>query len=140
MQYPKALAEGCKGGGVLSMGLLTAAGADIKPSFTYARVMGEKEKAVTGVGIAALSIFKPSVILGNSNTPSDLRCLFPAVQCVLPSRYHSIHKNDPARAMIEGTQRALAELQHARAPGRRPPGARGQVLRIQRHEAVLQHR
>jgi hypothetical protein len=33
------------------------------------------------------------------------------VQFVLPSRYHSIHKNELARAMFEGTQTALAELQ-----------------------------
>jgi hypothetical protein len=41
----------------------------------------------------------------------------PAVQCVLPSRYHSIHKNELARAMFEGTQKALAELQQKQAQG-----------------------
>jgi hypothetical protein len=65
------------------------------------------EKAVTGVGIPALGIYKPSVIFGNSNTPSCLHYVFPAVQWVLPSRYHSIHKNELARAMFEGTQRSL---------------------------------
>jgi hypothetical protein len=52
-----------------------------------------EEKAATGVGIQALDIYKPSVISGNSNTPSYLRYAFPAVQCVLPSRYHS-HSGD----------------------------------------------
>jgi uncharacterized protein YbjT (DUF2867 family) len=117
VQYPEAFANGCKAGGVLSMGLMTAAGSDIKSSFTYVRVLGEKEKAVTGVGIPALGIYKPSVIFGNSNTPYYLRYVFPAVQCVLPSRYHSIHKNELARAMIEGTQKALAELQQKQAQG-----------------------
>jgi uncharacterized protein YbjT (DUF2867 family) len=111
VQYPEAFAKGCKAGGVLSLGLMTAAGSDIKSSFTYVRIIGEKEKAVTGVGIAALGIYKPSVIFGNSNTPSYLHYVFPAVQYVLPSRYHSIHKNELARAMVEGTQKALAELQ-----------------------------
>jgi uncharacterized protein YbjT (DUF2867 family) len=117
VQYPKAFAKGCKAGGVLSMGLMTAAGSDIKSSFTYVRIMGEKEKAVIGVGIPTLGIYKPSVIFGNSNTPSYLRYLFPAMQCVLPSRYHSIHKNELARAMFEGTQKALAELQQKQAQG-----------------------
>jgi uncharacterized protein YbjT (DUF2867 family) len=117
VQYPAAFANGCKAGGVLSMGLMTAAGSDIKSSFTYVRVLGEKEKAVTGVGIPALGLYKPSVIFGNSNTPSYLRYVFPAVQCVLPSRYHSIHKNELARAMFEGTQKALAELQQKQAQG-----------------------
>jgi uncharacterized protein YbjT (DUF2867 family) len=117
VRYPEAFAKGCKAGGVLSMGLMTAVGSDIKSSFTYVRIIGEKEKAVTGVGIPALGIYKPSVIFGNSNTPSYLRYVFPAVQCVLPSRYHSIHKNELARAMIEGTQKALAELQQKQAQG-----------------------
>jgi uncharacterized protein YbjT (DUF2867 family) len=117
VQYPEAFAKGCKAGGVLSMGLMTAIGSDIKSSFTYVRIIGEKEKAVTGVGVPALGIYKPSVIFGNSNTPSYLRYVFPAVQCVLPSRYHSIHKNELARAMFEGTQKALAEVQQKQAQG-----------------------
>ena len=117
MQYPEAFAKGCKAGGVLSVGLMTAAGADIKSRFTYVRIIGEKEKAVIRVGISALGIYKPSVIFGNSNTPPYLRYIFPAVQCVLPSRYHSIHKNELARAMFEGTQKALAELQQKRSEG-----------------------
>jgi uncharacterized protein YbjT (DUF2867 family) len=117
VQYPEAFAKGCKAGGVLSMGLMTAAGSDIKSSFVYVRIIGEKEKAVTGVGIPALGIYKPSVIFGNSNTPSYLRYIFPAVQWILPSRYHSIHKNELARAMFEGTQKALAELQQKQTQG-----------------------
>ncbi len=99
------------------MGLMTAAGSDIKSSFRYVRIIGEKERAVTSVGIPALGIYKPSVILGNSNTPSYLHYVFAAVQWVLPSRYHSIHKSELARAMFEGTQKALAELQRKRSEG-----------------------
>jgi uncharacterized protein YbjT (DUF2867 family) len=122
VQYPEAFAKGCKAAGVLSMGLMTAAGSDIKSSFTYARIIGEKENAVSGVGIPALGIYKPSVILGNSNTPSYLRYVFPALECVLPSRYHSIHKNELARAIFVGTQKALAELQQKQAQGDALPG------------------
>jgi uncharacterized protein YbjT (DUF2867 family) len=122
VKYPEAFAKGCKAGGVLSVGLMTAAGSDINSSFTYVRIIGEKEKAVTGVGIPALGIYKPSVIFGNSNTPSYLHFIFPAVQWVLPSRYHSIHKNQLARAMFEGTQKALAELQQRQAQGGALPG------------------
>jgi hypothetical protein len=39
------------------------------------------------------------------------------VQGVLPSRYHSIHKNQLARAMFEGTQKALAELKQKQGQG-----------------------
>jgi uncharacterized protein YbjT (DUF2867 family) len=111
VQYPEAFAKGCKAGGVLSLGLMTAAGADSKSPFPNVRIMGEKEKAVSSVGLAALGIYRPSVILGNSNTPSYLNYVFPALQWMLPSRFHAIHKSDLAGAMVEGTQRALAELQ-----------------------------
>lgn len=121
VQYPEAFATGCKAGGVVSMGLMTAAGADSGSSFSYARIIGEKERAVTGVGLPALGIYRPSVIFGNSNTPSYLHYLFPAVQWVLPSRYHAIHKNELARAMFEGTQLALAELQEKQTPDGTPP-------------------
>jgi uncharacterized protein YbjT (DUF2867 family) len=117
VQFPEAFAKGCKAGGVLSLGLMTAAGANIKSSFSYARIIGEKEKAVTGVGVPALSIYKPSVILGNSNTPSYLHYVLPAVEWALPSRYHSIHKNELARAMFEGTQKALVELRQEQSEG-----------------------
>ncbi|HEY0341469.1 MAG TPA: hypothetical protein VGC34_11735, partial [Steroidobacteraceae bacterium] len=121
VQYPESFAKGCKAAGVLSMGLMTAAGADINSSFTYVRIIGEKEKAVSGVGIPALGIYKPSVIFGNSNTPSYLHYIFPAVQWALPSRYHAIHKNELARAMFEGTQKALVELQQKQAQGNALP-------------------
>jgi uncharacterized protein YbjT (DUF2867 family) len=117
VQYAEAFAKGCKAGGVLSMGIMTAAGSDIESSFKYVRIIGEKEKAVSGVGIPTLGIYKPSVIFGNSNTSSYLRYVFPAVQWLLPSRYHSIHKSELARAMFEGTQKALAELQQKKTQG-----------------------
>jgi uncharacterized protein YbjT (DUF2867 family) len=117
VEYPRAFAKGCKAGGVLCLGLMTAAGVDVKSSFKNVRIIAEKERAVIGVGIAALSIYKPSIIFGNSNTPSFLRYVFPAVQWALPSRYHSIHKNELARAVVEGTQQALAELQESQNEG-----------------------
>ncbi len=39
------------------------------------------------------------------------------MQWLLPSRYHAIHKNQLARAMFEGTQKALAELHQKQAQG-----------------------
>jgi uncharacterized protein YbjT (DUF2867 family) len=121
VQYPEAFAKGCKAGGVLAIGLMTAVGADIRSSFMYARIIGEKEQAVTGVGIPVLGIYRPSVIFGNSNTPSYLRYVFPAVQWALPSRFHSIHKNELARAMFAGTQEALCQLKQQLDQGALPP-------------------
>jgi uncharacterized protein YbjT (DUF2867 family) len=122
VQYPTAFAAGCKAGGVLSLGLMTAVGADVGSSVRYLRIIGEKEQAVTAVGLPALGIYKPSVILGNSNTPSYMHYVYPAVQWALPSRFHAIDAHDLARAIVEGTQRSLTQLNQPPAHGRALPG------------------
>ena len=99
------------------MGLMTTAGADTNSSFKYVRIIDEKERAVIDVGMPALSIYKPSAIFVNSNTPAYVHYVFSLVQWALPSRYHSIHKNELARAMVGGTQNALVELRQKRAQG-----------------------
>jgi hypothetical protein len=92
----------------------------------YVRIIGEKQRAVTGVCIPALGIYKPSVIFGKLQ-----HTVLPALTCsrlcsASCRRATTIHKNQLARVMFEGTQKALAELQQNQAEG----GARGQVLRV----------
>lgn len=47
-----------------------------------------------------LGLHRPAVILGNSNRPSALGLVMPLVRWAMPSRYHSMHKNDLTRAML----------------------------------------
>jgi hypothetical protein len=56
------------------------------------------------------------VILGNSNTPSALGVVMPLVQWAMPSRYHSIHKNDLARAMVAQSEQAFIRLAQGNGP------------------------
>ena len=66
-----------------------------------------------------LGLYRPAVILGNSNTPSALSFVLPLFHWAMPSRYHSIHKNDLARAMVAQSEQAflvLAEGERAAAP------------------------
>jgi uncharacterized protein YbjT (DUF2867 family) len=122
IEYPREFARGCKDGGVLSFGLMTSAGSGAKASSKYLRFMGEKEKAVTDAELRTVSIFRPSVILGNSNTPGYLNYLFPVIQSVLPSRFHSIHKDKLAKAITERTREALGEILQAPQPAAPAPG------------------
>ncbi len=125
VQYPAAFASGCKAAGVLSFGLMTAVGANSKSSFSYVRIIGDKEQAVIDVGLSALGIYRPSVIFGNSNTPSYLHYLYPVAQSLLPSRYHAIRVSELARAMVVGTRRALAEQQQkSKSAGVAPPAVK----------------
>ena len=56
------------------------------------------------------------MILGNSNTPSALGLVMPLFHWAMPSRYHSIHKNDLARAMVAQSEQAFLALAHGKGP------------------------
>jgi hypothetical protein len=56
------------------------------------------------------------VILGNTNTPSALGVVLPLIHWAMPSRYHSIHKEDLARAMVAQSEQAFLALARAEGP------------------------
>jgi uncharacterized protein YbjT (DUF2867 family) len=95
---------------------MTAAGADPEAGMKYARIIGEKEKAVQSVRFDFLGLYRPSVILGNSNTPGVLGYVMPLLHWAMPSKYHSIHKNDIARAMVAQSEQAFLAMAHGNAP------------------------
>lgn len=66
--------------------------------------------AVESVGFEFLGLYRPAVILGNSNTPGLLGAVMPLVHWAMPSKYHSIHKHDIARAMVTQSEQAFAAL------------------------------
>ena len=58
----------------------------------------------------------PAVILGNSNTPGVLGYFMPLLHWAMPSKYHSIHKNDLARAMVAQSEQAFLAIAQGNAP------------------------
>ena len=90
--YPTAFASAAKAGGARVLAMMTAAGADSQSSTKYLRNMGDKEKKSEELEFDFLGLYRPGVILGNSNTPSALGLVMPLFDWALPSRYHSIHK------------------------------------------------
>jgi hypothetical protein len=97
-------------------GLMTAAGASPESGSKYAKIIGEKEKAVESIKFDFLGIYRPAVILGNSNTPGVLGHVMPLLHWVMPSRFHSIHKNDLARAMVAQSEHAFLAIAQGSAP------------------------
>jgi hypothetical protein len=73
------------------------------------------------------------VILGNSNTPSALGFVMPLFDWAMPSRYHSIHKNDLARVMVAQSEQAFLAL----AQGKGPAAPAVKILEYQGDGAVL---
>jgi len=95
---------------------MTAVGADPESGMKYAKIIGEKEKAVESVKFDFLGVYRPAVILGNSNTPGVLGYVMPLLHWAMPSKYHSIHKNDLARAMVAQSERAFLTIAQGNAP------------------------
>jgi uncharacterized protein YbjT (DUF2867 family) len=96
-----AFARGCKAGGIMSFGLLSAAGANSRGLIRYARLMGRKEETVRGVGFARLAIFRPGIIAGNSHTPGYVAVL----GRFLPGRGGTIEQDDIGRAFVREFER-----------------------------------
>lgn len=112
--YPTAFASAARSGGARVLAMMTAAGANSQSSTNYLRNMGEKEKKCEALKFDFLGLYRPGVILGNSNTPSALGFVMPLLHWAMPSRYHSIHKNNLARAMVAQSEQAFLALVQGR--------------------------
>ena len=114
--YPTAFCRAAKAGGARVCGVMTAAGANPEAGMKYAKIIGEKEKAVASVKFEFLGLYRPGVILGNANTPGILGSVMPLLHWAMPSKYHSIHKNDLARAMVAQSEQAFFAIATGNAP------------------------
>jgi uncharacterized protein YbjT (DUF2867 family) len=114
--YPQAFCRAARAAGARVCGVMTAVGADPASGMKYAKIIGEKEKAVESVQFDFLGLYRPAVILGNSNTPGALGYVMPLLHWTMPSKYHSIHKNDLARAMVAQSEQAYLAIAQGNAP------------------------
>jgi uncharacterized protein YbjT (DUF2867 family) len=114
--YPTTFASASKAGGARVLAMMTAVGADSESSTKYLRNIGDKERRSKELEFDFLGLYRPAVILGNSNTPAALGFVMPLLHWAMPSRYHSIHKNDLARAMIAQSEQAFIELVQGKGP------------------------
>jgi uncharacterized protein YbjT (DUF2867 family) len=114
--YPLAFCRAAKAGGARVCGVMTAVGANPKSRMKYAKIIGENEAAVESVKFDFLGVYRPAVILGNSNTPAALSYCLPLLHWAMPSKYHSIQKSDLAHAMMARSERALLAIAQGNAP------------------------
>lgn len=117
--YPTSFCRAARAGGARVAGVMTAMGADTASRVRYTRVMGEKEEAARTIGFEFLGLYRPAVILGNSNTPGMLGVVMPLLHWAMPAKYRSVHKNDVARAMVAQSAQAFVALAAPQDPG--PP-------------------
>ena len=103
-EYPLMVARAVLNGGCRHFLLVSAMGADPNSRVFYNRVKGELEAAILTLGFTSVSIFRPSLLLGDRR---EFR-LGEAVGQVLsgwlafavPKRYRPIHARTVAAAMV----------------------------------------
>jgi uncharacterized protein YbjT (DUF2867 family) len=111
-----AFAKGLKDSGrVRHLAFMSAVGADAQAKTTgsgaagmprYARVKGEAEQAVLSQGLAVVSIFRPSLIIGSAHTPGALAAVLSLLAPLMPAKYRPIKTTEIAQAMVAAARSA----------------------------------
>jgi len=104
-------ARACLARGARTFTVITSLGANPQSRFLYTRVKGELEQALRGLGFPALTILRPSLIVGNR--PEHRLGETLAEVCLLLSRpvlvgslkkYRAVEAATIARAMVSAAQ------------------------------------
>jgi len=105
---PVNAAKYCGESGCEQFLLVSAIGADSKSNIFYNRLKGEVEEEVAKFGIPSVSIFQPSMLLGDrdESRPAERigQVLMSAFSFLIPSKYKPIKGSDVAKAMVRASK------------------------------------
>lgn len=112
MHAPTRFAEACRRQGVGHFTLMTSVGADPTSRFDYLRWKGELEAAITALGFARVSLFRPSMLLTPTNryglSQAVTLAVWPHLDLLLSGPlkpYRGIRVADLGRAMVANALR-----------------------------------
>ena len=108
--YPLAFARAAYAAGAKRLAVVTALGSSAKSRVFYNRVKGELEQDLEAVPFEALTIARPSLLLGERSEARLGEQLFAPFSKLLPARYKGIEGRTVARALV----RLLREHQSGR--------------------------
>jgi uncharacterized protein YbjT (DUF2867 family) len=95
-----AVARQAAGHGVRHFLLVSSAGADARSRIFYSRVKGELENALCELPFVAITIARPSFLLGHRHEFRPGEMVGKTVGRVLPRRYRSVPASTVASALI----------------------------------------
>lgn len=105
---PVNAAKFCAETGYKSFLLVSSVGADSKSGNFYLKLKGEVEEKVGSFSIPSVSIFRPSMLLGNrqESRPAEsiAQVISKPLSFLFPSKYKPILAEDVARAMITASK------------------------------------
>jgi uncharacterized protein YbjT (DUF2867 family) len=103
--YPYQIAEIALKNGAEHLLLVSSSGADAKSGIFYSRVKGELDEAVSKLGYRSVSIFRPSLLLGDRKEfrlGEEIGKFFGGIiRFALPARYKPVHARAVAGAIID---------------------------------------
>jgi uncharacterized protein YbjT (DUF2867 family) len=102
--YPLTVAQAARRQGCRHFLLVSAMGANPGARLFYNRVKGELEAAILTLEFDSVSIFRPSLLLGNRPEfrlgEALGQMLGRRISCLIPKRYRPIHASAVAKAML----------------------------------------
>jgi len=101
---PVNAAKCCEETGCKSFLLVSSVGADSHSSNFYLKLKGEVEDKISSMSIPSISIFRPSILLGNRQESRPMESIAQVVSkgltFLFPSKYKPIEAEDVAKAMV----------------------------------------
>ena len=127
-EFPVALARATLLRGARHFLLVSAVGAAPDSRVFYNRVKGEVEQAIAALGFRAVTIARPSLLLGRRREPRLGEQLGKVVGLLAPPRWRPVRADHVARALLEAARRdepgvRILENRELRDAGRRSASA-----------------
>ncbi|MEK6976752.1 MAG: oxidoreductase [Candidatus Thermoplasmatota archaeon] len=101
-------ATACRGAGVPSFAVVSAAGADAASRIFYSRVKGEMERDLAALGFPSLAVLRPGLLLGERSEPRAMERVAIGVarslRPVLPAAWRGVEATIVARALLAATE------------------------------------
>ena len=106
--YPLAAAKMALAQGARHYLLVSSLGADPRARVFYPRVKGELEEAIAALPFRTVSIFRPSLLLGDRQERRIGELLMKRVAFLFPPKWRAIQGRDVAAAMLRVAKEDLA--------------------------------
>jgi uncharacterized protein YbjT (DUF2867 family) len=104
--YPLAVAKAARAAGATHFLLVSALGASARSKVFYGRVKGELEDAVTRLGFPAVTIARPSLLLGDREERRPGEELGKKIGWLFPERWRPVEAASVALSLVRAAQRA----------------------------------
>lgn len=101
--YPLTIARRALEGGARHFLLVSSLGADAKSSVFYSRVKGELEQAVLALGYPAVTIVRPSLLLGDRQEFRLGEEIAKRFAWATPRKYRPVRASDVAATLVAAT-------------------------------------